>query len=159
MGLFDRLFRNRQDDESRGMTLRLQHPPTPEFASRHAEIVVKAARDISGVELDYSPQSLDDVDRILRGFHAEGLRADQIGETVFSFGCYVGEVMVRRDRGLWKLASETNLPREHHDGNDAMVIELPNGVVCNPIGKAFKLLERGEGESVAYFYQVFTSVG
>jgi hypothetical protein len=37
-----------------------------------------------------------------------------------------------------------------------MLVDLPNGSTWNPIGKAFKLLENGQEDSVAYFYHVAT---
>jgi hypothetical protein len=120
-----------------------------------AELAVTAARNVDKVELDYSPQSLTAVDRILESFHREGLKENQIGETVFSFGCYVGEVLVRHNRGVWKIPTRTALSRILRGRESMMVVELPDGTVCNPIGKAFKLLENGKTESVAYFYQLF----
>ena len=160
MGLFDWLSGKRRDvGGSSRMGLRLQYPPTPQHAARHAQIAVDAARNVTAVHLDYSPESLAEVDKIVGAFHTEGLRPDQIGETVFSFGCYVGEVMVRHDRGVWKMPRETKLPEALKEGNNMMVIEFPNGDVCNPIGKAFKLLELGEGESLSFFYQAFAPKG
>lgn len=137
------------------MRLRLQYPPEPQHAVQLAELAVAAARNVDKTELDYSPQSLTAVDRILESFHREGLNANQIGETVFSFGCYVGEVLVRHNRGVWKLPKQTALAKILRRGENTMVVELPDGTVCNPIGKAFKFLEDGKTESVAYFYQVF----
>ncbi len=136
--------------------LRLQYSPEPEHAVELAELAVAAARNVDKIELDYSPQSLTAVDRILESFHREGLNVNQIGETVFSLGCYVGEVLVRHNRGVWKLPKQTAFARILRRGeNNTMVVELPDGTVCNPIGKAFKFLEDGKTESVAYFYQVF----
>lgn len=138
------------------LSLRLQFPPSPEFAAQHAQIAVDAAINVTGIALDYSPKSLKDVDAIIGGFHLEGLTANQIGETVFTFGCYAGEVFVRHNSGVWKMPSEIDLPAALSDDNNMMLLALPNDVVCNPIGKAFKLLEQGEGESLAYFHQVFS---
>jgi hypothetical protein len=141
------------DGNSLRLTLRLKRPPSPEYAAEHAQIAADAARDVDHVHLDYSVASIAEIDKIIARFHAEGMRGDQVAETVFSFGCYVGEVMVRQLRGAWKMPAETDLPKEL--GGDFMVVELPSRTVCNPIGKAFKLLELGEGESLTYFYRVF----
>jgi hypothetical protein len=159
MGLFDRWFgKRRGDNGSQPMRLHLQYPPLPEYAAKHAQIAVDATRVVTGADLDYSPGSLAEVDRIIMGFRGEGLKANQVAETVFSFGCYLGEVMVRQHQAVWKMAADTNLPEAFKEDN-TMVVELSDGVFCNPIGKAFKLLEQGEGESLAYFYQVFTRKG
>ena len=70
MGFFDRLFGRGSLPEDLGdLTLNLQHPPTPGFAAQHSQIAVDAARNVSGIDLDYSPQSLNLVDRIILGFH------------------------------------------------------------------------------------------
>ena len=115
---------------------------------RHAQLAVDAARNVDGVDLDFSPNSLSEVDRIIGSFHAEGLSSDQVGETVFSFGCYVGEVFVHHHAGRWIIPKRSLLG---FGGSDMMLVEMPNGVVCNPIGKAFKLLEQGASESVRIF--------
>jgi len=138
------------------MKMRLQHPPTPEFAATHAKLAVDAARDIDHVALDYSPASLTEVDRILGKFHAEGLTSEQMGATVFSFGCYVGEVLVRNNAGRWVMPGQSVLSKLGFGDSTMMVVELPNGDVWNPIMKAFKLLANGESDSVAYFYRVAT---
>lgn len=43
-------------------------------------------------------------------------------------------------------------------GSQTMVVELPNGDVWNPIGRAFKLLQNGEPDSVVSFYRVATQL-
>src|SRR5258707_601806 len=136
------------------MQFRLQFPPTPENAAKHAQLAADAARDVEGITLDFSPQSLTNIDRIVGRFHSDGLRPEQIGSTVFSFGCYVGEIFVRHHGGVWKAPAETTLPDDLKDQNNMMVVELPNGDVWNPIGKTFTLLENGQGDSVAYFYHI-----
>jgi hypothetical protein len=139
------------------MNLRLQFPPTPENGAAHAQLAVDAAWNVDRVELDYSPQSLADVDRILGKFHEQKMRADQIGETVFSFGCYVGEVLVRHLGGSWTMPEQGFLARLGIGNSSMMAVQMPNGIVWNPIGKTFKLLENGKEDSVSYFYDVAVS--
>jgi hypothetical protein len=141
------------------MNLRLQFAPTPENAGALAQLAVDAAWNVDRVELDYSPQSLAQVDGILGNFHAEKLRADEIGETVFSFGCYVGEVMVRQLGGLWAMPDQGFWSRLGFGKPNMMVVQMPNGIIWNPIGKAFKLLENGKEESFVYFYGLAVSKG
>ena len=141
------------------MELRLKFPPTPEYGTKHAQFAADAAWNIAHIKLDYSPDSLAEVDRIVGRFHYDGLGPDKIGPMVFSFGCYVGEIFVRHHGGVWKMPSDTNLPDDLKDQNGTMVVELPDGTVWNPIGKAFKLLENGDTDSVLYFYQVAVKNG
>src|SRR5579862_9662514 len=145
MSLFDRFFRkSHASDPLSDIMLRLEYPATPEYAAKHAQIVVEKAERISGGHLDYSPGSIAHVDQIIGEFHAQGLRRDQIAETIFRFGCYVGEIMVRHHKGTWKMPADTSMPDELKKDKDLMVVELPNGNIWNPIGKAFKLLAFGE---------------
>ena len=131
------------------MYLRLQFPPTPERMVDHAAIVVRTALDVDGVELDYGVASLSTVDNILGRFHEEGVGPEQVAETIFSFGAYIGEVIVRAARGSWVTVPETT-PL----GSQWPLVELPAGSLLNPVGKAFKRAEHGGTESIPYFYSV-----
>jgi len=83
------------------MKLKLQFPPEPAFAAKHAEVAVTAVKEVKGQLLDYSPESLNLIDLIIQKFRIDGLSEDQISETVFSFGCYAGEVFVRHKSAKW----------------------------------------------------------
>jgi hypothetical protein len=139
------------------MELNLRYRPGEDTVANFAADMVDGAREISGVELDYSEASLEAVDSIIQSFCDQGLDVDQMKETLFGFGCYVGEVFVRSAGGRWK---------ELQPGDKSLstlgwplVVELPNGSLCNPIGKVFKRLEFGEGENLPYFYRVFVKPG
>lgn len=134
------------------MELRLKYTPTPEYAPKFAGDIVEAARNVSKVELDYSPESLKLVDEIIEGFRKDGLKLQNIGETLFGFGCYAGEVFVKNAGAVWRKTSET--PMKAAAGMP-IVIELPNGNITNPIGKVFKRFENGAVDSLPYFYHVF----
>ena len=118
----------------------------------HAGIAVAAAQRVDGLDLDYSVATLAAVDDALDRFHREGLAPSKLGETVFSFGAYVGELIVRHNAGNW-----VDLPPEHPLGGGWPMVELPNGRIVNPVGKAFKRAERGATESVVYFYDSLVS--
>jgi Family of unknown function (DUF6278) len=133
------------------MNLRLQYPPTPEHMHEHAAVAARSAADIDRVVLDYGVASLEEVDRILGGFHDEGIGSEQVAETLFAFGAYMGEVMVRRAGGVWVIQPAG------HPLSGWPVIELPSGSLVNPIGKAFKRVDLGETENLPYFYQVLVA--
>jgi hypothetical protein len=128
---------------------------TPEAAAFCAHTAVRITRNITGVELDYSPESLKRVDELIEGFRAEGHTAESMYETIYMFGCYFGEVIIRNDGGQWKLASETGFSKLASE-EDYLVVEMPNKMVWNPIGKAFKLLQNGLDDSLVFFYQALT---
>lgn len=133
------------------MDLKLKYPPVPEHAAAHAQLCVDAARRISKMVLDYSVDSLRAVDIQLSKFADEGLTSDEIGETLFSFGCYVGEVLVRNLRGQWVHTDESPMAKLTPW---PIVVAMPNGDCWNPIGKVFKRVDEGETESVTYMYKV-----
>ncbi len=133
-------------------SLRLPLAPTPENASALAEKAVEAVRQVDGAELDYSQKSLEIIDGIVLEFNSRNLTMSQIGETVFIFGCYVGEVLVRQQGATWEMPDE-NLSKL---GFSMMGVRMPSGTFWNPIGKTIKLLENGQVDSVAYFYVVAT---
>jgi len=129
--------------------------PTPQNARQFAESAIAITRNVTGIELDLSPASLGRVDEVILGFRGEGLTADAMGETLTLFGCYVGEVILHNHGGAWQLARDTAM-RPHAPG-DMLVLETPNKAVWNPLGKAFKLMQNGEEDSLSFFYSVVTS--
>lgn len=136
------------------MLLRLKRRPDPTNAALFADEIVEATLEITDETLDFSVESLEKVDAILQSFIDDGVPADNIKETLFGFGCYVGEVFVRNAGASWReLAADDKLV-------DAfgwpLVVSVPNGKICNPIGKVFKRVEQGESENLPFFYVVFT---
>jgi hypothetical protein len=139
--------------ESIAMNLKLQYPPTPEFAQKHAETAVSAVKNIEHVSLDYSPESLKIIDGVIQGFRRDGVKEDQVAETLFSFGCYAGEVLVRNQKGIWANPKDV-MPANIAQHFPFMVVKLANGHIWSPISKAFSEMENGQEDSLEYLYQV-----
>ncbi|WP_433372730.1 DUF6278 family protein [Actinoplanes sp. CA-142083] len=137
------------------MQLRLKYAPAPENAGLFAADIVGSAAQVSGVELDYTPESLALVDGIFDEFRADGVTSEQLAETLFGFGCYVGEVLTRNAGGRWRATTE----QEQALAGWPMMVELGEQRWCNPIAKAFKRLDNGPEDSLRYFYTVFASGG
>ncbi|KXO88466.1 hypothetical protein AXK57_04490 [Tsukamurella pulmonis] len=136
-----------------GRALRIPAAPVAANAPALAAVAVEAARDVAGVELDYSPASLSAVDTLLDGFREPG--SDAMAETIFLFGCYVGEVLVRNAGYAWVDTPEDGLP---YVGPLSVVCGPPDsGRFASPINKVFKRVDEGEGDSVSFFYEVFGS--
>ena len=92
------------------MRLRLRYAPEPVNAGSFAADIVASAAEVSGVELDFTPDSLRHVDRILQGFRDDGIAGDQVAETLFGFPLLVafangqvcnpiGKAFMRMDNG------------------------------------------------------------
>src|SRR5262245_45434555 len=86
-------------------TLRLKFLPCPEHAMDFARQFVRAARELSQLELDFSRESLHDVDALIETWRESGATSGDMAETLFTIGCYVGEVMRFELGGSW-------IPRE-----------------------------------------------
>lgn len=134
-----------------GRGLRLPAPPTSEHAAELAQRAVDAARNVSGVDLDYTPASLSVVDGILEVFREPG--SDAVAETIFVFGCYLGEVLVRNAGYEWV----DTPPEVARYTFPLTVYRASTAAHANPIGKAFKRVDNGNTDSVAYFYSVFAA--
>jgi hypothetical protein len=93
------------------MSSRQSVPPTPENAHIYADFMVQQAAEVSGVHLDYSPDSLTQVDKIVKGFRQERHTSKSVDATLLSFGCYVGKVSVRNAGGTWKNTDETTVKK------------------------------------------------
>jgi hypothetical protein len=111
---------------------------------------VDKVRKIAQIELDYSVGSLEHVDVILGQFHADQVSVNDVAITLFCFGCYVGEVIVRNNPGArWTTVAPGTTESSLNSG---LLVQLPSGTILNPIGKVEKRLSNGEGDSVPYFY-------
>jgi len=124
------------------MQVHLNPPLEPGNAPRHAAAIVATAADISGAELDYSPESVVLVEDIVDGFRAEGVSDEDMAESLVAFGCYVGEILTRHAGGAWRralAAQATTFP---------LVVELPDARECHPIDWVFRRLKFGTDVSI-----------
>jgi hypothetical protein len=134
-------------------SFRLKYPPTPEYAAQLAELMVEPARRNPEIDLDFSVDSLKQVDRAIRRMRREDADFGQIATALFGFGCYVGEVFVRNGGGQWRLTQETDL---RDFTKSPMVIELEEEQLCDPLLKVFNRFAHAREESLPTFYRVHT---
>jgi hypothetical protein len=132
--------------------LRLKYEPTPEYAAAFAADIVQATLKITGEELDYSRASLSRVDAVIEDLRSDGPSVDQVRETLFGFGCYVGEVMVRNAGGWW------DVPQSREEENYLgwpLLVRFAGGRTANPIHKVMRRYADGEQHDLRFFYDVF----
>jgi hypothetical protein len=127
------------------MQLHMKYLLEPASAPRLAADVVAAASDISDAELDYSPGSIGLVEEIVDGFRSDGVTGGEVAESLVSFGCYVGEVLIRHGGGVW-----CHAPAAH--GAVPLVVEMPGAGRCSPIDWVFSRLEHGSAVSISALY-------
>lgn len=124
----------------------------------YAQDAVALARDHFQTNLDFSENSLEQVEAILSILHkslSEGISSQQIKSGSFHhqiwqmakiWGSYLGEVMRRRWGGEWL----TETPA--HPGT---VITLRmQGLDIFPLAKVYKRLVRGSEDNIWHYYQV-----
>ncbi len=124
----------------------------------YAEDAVRMARQFH-VELDYTEQSLERVERLLGQLHDElqnGNTADstaapqldqqRVDEMSRIWGGYLGEVVRRRFGGEWTI--------EKYPAGDFLIVTLNvNGAKVFPAMKIHKRLTNGAAENLLSFYQ------
>ncbi len=131
------------------MKLKLEYPPTPEFGALHAKTIVSATQEIHGKTLDYSAESMKVVDEIILNFRNEGISAERIPSTVFRFGCYAGEVIIRQRIAAW-VDPKLFVGENELQYFPFMVVRFPDRHIWNPIMKAFAMMENGSGDSLEF---------
>jgi hypothetical protein len=146
-------FRRTQPE---ALSFRLAFEPIPENGAALADDVLPFIKQASGIDLDYSIESLDVLDGILEDIRGEDPTGTRVREMLFGLGCYVGEVFVRHADGRWRSVGETPLAKVE---TLPLVVELPNGNVLNPIGKVFKRVQLGAAENVRWFYDALATGG
>ncbi len=136
---------------SRALTLKIA--PIPENGKALSDQFINIFNQAEGVALDNSVESLTRIDEFLIQCNKR-YQVDDMAETIFLAGCYAGQVMVAHAGGKWMDIKDTNLPERIN--MSPLVMQLPNGNICDPISKAFKCFAHGERDSLSYFYRVFT---
>jgi hypothetical protein len=115
---------------------------------RLAADVVAMVREGARVRLDYSPQSLALVDRVIDGIRREHPPAEALAPTLTGFGAYTGEVLHRAAGAEWVDFD----PAQRELFGQPFGIRTTDGRVWNPLGKAVKRYEDGQAESLRLFY-------
>lgn len=97
------------------------------------------------LDLDYEPEELAHVEERLLDTLGEATGGPPILDSlVRCLGCYVGETLRRNS----PVASSWSPAREWGEG---LVLEFPDGVVADPIGKTRAFLRNGPDDSVAFY--------
>ena len=122
-----------------------------------AERLIPLARQLSDERLDFHPGSVRRADLLLGDLAAEAAQAgatvDDMFDTVFSFGAYLGETIRRAWGGQWVDAAGTPAAAVL----SGPVLQLPDGRLCDPVGRCFRRARDGRDADLRAFYQVFSA--
>jgi len=112
----------------------------------YAEDAVRAARQ-QNVNLDYSEQSLEHLERLLAELSSSLQPTEQrLDEMSRTWGGYLGEVVRRRFGGEWTI--------EKYPAGDFLIVTLNvNGAKLFPSMKIHKRLTEGASENLLLFYR------
>ena len=112
-----------------------------------ADQAVRLGREFK-VHLDYSENSLQEVEHLLGRLHDDMSKSDanKIDDMAKIWGGYLGEVVRRRFGGEWSI--------EKYPAGDFLIVTLNvNGARLFPSMKVHKRLTEGSGEDIWNFYQ------
>lgn len=102
------------------------------------------ARESYGLDLDYSPGTLNQLDELIDTNFGPG-SADDNAALIVAMGCYVGEVILRAHGGLWQ--SEGNF---FH--SPAVVIQGKLQTHTFPLSRVWRRFEYGPEQSLEAYY-------
>lgn len=135
---------------SQGVTVKEYLSETPDNAGKFADSFVNTAKSLLGEDLDYSPKSIAKVESIIDAIRRDGVPIQLLSDTLFTMGCYVGEVFVRNGYGRWVLTK--SIPMENIP-SAGILLQLGAAEFCNPIDKVLERIENGEKGSLISFYK------
>lgn len=129
--------------------------PLHEVMQAYADDAVKYAKNKFGIVLDYSEQSLVNVDALLSAMTSQGLltkdelsaeQQDGIWTLCNVFGGYVGAVIIKHIGGQWE--ADTRL-----DGSTNLKLKVANRIAASPPEKVWKRLTESEEDMIIGYYR------
>lgn len=120
--------------------------------SNLARVATETFHEATGVTLDYIPESLAFIDKIIDAFRAKKWKSEDHALALICLGCYVGEVIIRTTDATWTNPQKTPVAGLT---NSPCIVRFSEDNFCDPIAKVFKRLEFDPSESIEYFYDVF----
>lgn len=119
-----------------------------------ANSAVDFVKRVHNARLDYSPESLIFVDRLVNDLHIKRVPYEKIENHLAVLSCYAGEVFARNLNGKWIYPQK----EDNENLGAGPFVLLPKGILVNPLAKVLKIHENGLEDSVAKFYAVTKSI-
>ncbi len=111
--------------------------PTQKSVNGYANDAVKNFKRLTKLELDYSLKSLRHLDKVLQTWRGQGAKISDINKTLFSFGSYAGQVVLRHTDGSWQENEDD--PFADLQGK-LIFVRLRSGERWNPIEHGFQIM-------------------
>jgi len=128
-----------------GGAIRLDIAPTRATAPGYASDTVRLMQQIDKIDMDWSLASLAHVDHVLAEWHAEGAPLDRLSKSMYSLGCYAGQVLLLQAKGEWA----EPIDDDPQDFDDLFLsVFLEDGREWNPIALCIRALTDGPETSL-----------
>jgi hypothetical protein len=124
-----------------------------ELFKKHAALAVQTMQEVRGVVLDYSPDSLSLLDEAIASMRSEGLSSTDLPGVLYSFGCYLGETIVRNTAARWAESP----PDYQSVGFLPNCVITPSGVAWNVLATCSKFLDNAEAGGANDLYLAASS--
>jgi len=129
-------------------------PGSPEAARHLADRFARMVHQQMGITLEFTPESLAQVDAAVDAVRASGVPEDQAAGALWAAGCFVGEVLVRCESGSWCTPGELDLALP--DGA-SLVVRLATGVGADPVGTMFDRFRAGSAAGAVRLHELVTT--
>jgi hypothetical protein len=127
-------------------------PTVAEQMAASAKEAKKLTRNYLVVELNYTEQSLEDLERVIDDYRIavpEGESPETLARLVRLWGAYLGEVIRKRLGGEWIEAEEAG---------ESAALTLGERTI-EPLAQVRRRLEGGKAHDLWQFYNQLTSLG
>ncbi len=115
---------------------------------QHATDFCQLARAHYGLELDFSPHTVSQLENFLESHFGPG-SADANSVLIVGMGCYLGEVLIRQYGGRW--AADEEFFR-----SPAVLIEGKLQTRTFPLSRVWRRFEYGPDQSLTTYYSEVT---
>ncbi|QNK03298.1 hypothetical protein [Dyella telluris] len=119
--------------------------PVVQTVRGYADDAIRTLRDVHGLSLDHSLESLAHVDDVLALSRDGGASTDAVTRALYAFGSYAGEVVREQEPARW-----IEPPEGDHGAWDDLFpfVRLLDGREWRPIGLAFLAFMDGPQHSL-----------
>ena len=126
------------------MLIDMKIAPGASTVHDYAGDAVRNMQRVYGIQMDYSVASLEAVDRVLTEWRDGGAPVEAVTKSLYAFGSYAGEVLLRHVPGRW-----IDPKQEAYGDLDSLFlfVKLADGEEWRPITLAFRALLEGPQHS------------
>ena len=128
-------------------------PKIAEDAAAYSQEAVGLADRILGVTLDWSEDSVRQVEQVLGWLHEDMPRTRPSDDVIWAFarafGSYVGEVARRHHGGEWGTV--------YMGGESFPGLQKAGGRLCWPWARAYKRITNGPEDNIWHYYQMLVA--